>query len=143
MLPARAGHLARLLGRQIERQDAVYPRGLGLTHVGVHAVAKHQVVIRVEDDRGLAGLAQPAHQFEDPRRRHPTLQRTLRRQLIRQAVGEGIGKRHAQLQHVHAVGQQRAADRQRGVEIGISRAHIGDKGGAVFRPGAGKGLGKA
>ena len=43
----------------------------------------------------------------------------------------------------NAAAQQRPAGLERGVEIGIARAHVGHEGGAILRPGASEGLGEA
>ena len=87
--------------------------------------------------------AQRAHQFEHAGAGHARSERALGGELVGQSIGERVRKRHTQFKKIDSVCEDGAAGGERGVEIRIAGAKVGDERCAILGAGAEKGLGNA
>jgi hypothetical protein len=125
--PAACGGQAELLvllGRQVDDDEPVDARLLGLGQEPVDPAGIDRVVVAHEHDGRLGVvLAERPHHVERAVHRLPALERALPGALDRRAVGHRIGEGHAQLDDVDAGGRQAPSGRERGLGVGVTRHH--------------------
>jgi hypothetical protein len=125
--------LVRLFDRGVGQQAAIDAGRGGVARQALQAVAEHRVQIGEQQERRFRTLADFARDREHTRERGAGLQGALARALDHRTIGDGIGKRHAQLDQVRAAAQQRLDQRRRALRRGIARRDVGDE---TLAPGA-------
>ena len=133
-LERRQAQLVVLLRRQVDDDQAVDARLLGIGKEAVDAVDVDRVEI-AHEDHGRVRILGPeaADEVEGLDRVLPHLQGPQARRLDRRAVGHGIGEGQPELDDVGPGLRQALQDLERGLGIRIAGHHIGDEGGAAFR----------
>ena len=114
--------------RQIEDQQSIDARGFRVAMEQLETVAVDRVQVGVEDDGHLGGAADFAHAIEHAMHRRASRQGAGSGELIDHAIGEGIGKRHAKFQDVHASRFKRDGQFAGRREVRVSGGNVGDEG---------------
>ena len=122
-----------MLRRQIDDDEPIGARRLGVGEEARHAIAVDRIVIAHKHDRRcvVAG-AESAHDGERPAKRHAGAERAQARRLDRRPIRHRVGERHADLDEIGAGLGQACEERREGRGIGIAAGEICHEPGAAF-----------
>ena len=94
--------LARVfVRRQVEEQQSIHARRIGLLMEFSETECVHRVHVGVEHDWNLRDLANACDTFQHFGGSRAGFEATLGSQLINQSISQRVAERHSQLQHVH------------------------------------------